>query len=294
MNVNLFLFMILKNGEKLSNVEFIYNMIIIRICYYKKNDFINVWDVYEYILFRMEEKGYHSNKKLYKIIQYFGIILLSIGLLGFIVCLVLAMLSLNDVIQDSSKYTYISIIRQNNNTDLINLKRTLCLAAYFKYFPFNIPNIGYELVLNSTNSNSLYTLDKVSEELNTTVHIRDSYNSDKMKHDFSNNIVIAWDHNHIPELAQSLGCKQCNGWNNNPKLNIMDESLFDVTWVIRRRKYDDVILNRGITIDFYTIPQNFENSILRLWAPITDGMTTHEIVRNYECEYVLDYDIKKW
>lgn len=249
----------------------------------------------------MKEQGYimKNNKNVWenicKIIVCLAMPCYIIFLLGVVVCFALALICATDA-TNKPKYTYVSIIRQNNNTNIDNIKRTVCLEAYFKKFPFNKPNIGYELVLNSTtNLDPLYTLDKFSQDLNTTLNFQDSYNNNNINHDFKNNIVVvAWDHNHIPELAQSLGCRQCKGWNNNPKMDIIDDSHFDVTWVLRKIKYKDLILNRGTKIEFYTVSQNLENSILRLKTPITENMSTLEIVQNYECEFVSVYDIKKW
>lgn len=257
----------------------------------------------------MEEKKYYDDRKKKQFLIFVCIVL---SCLAVIFWLVFEVLLKNNDIYDPSQYVYVSIIRQNNNTDFnfFNLKRTVCFFAYFTYFPFGMPNIGYEVVsnitdsftmndmfkyvLNMSNINQLYTLDKISEYKKTTVYKLDNYDSTKIRDDFNNNnIVVAWDYNKIPELARTLGCRQCKGWSTNPKSDIMDDSLFDMTLVIRKKKYDNIMLNMGMTVEFYTIKQNFENVNFQ-GRDLREGMTPSEVVKHYYCSNMHSYEITKW
>lgn len=252
------------------------------------------------------DENYYDTHQQYKLRQWVRrVCLFIIASCGIVIEVMAIMLGVDAGC--SINYTYIHIIRRNNNTNINfdNLKRSMCLEPYFINFPFHIPIIGYELIENSTDINPLYTLDKLRELPNIMIYFQDKYDiGDIKKNLWKKDIVISWDYNNIPELAQSLGCKNCNYWNENPTINMTDDSLFDVTWVLRIGTYNTKVLKRKGTIEFYTVSLNLENSILLVYAPVNDNMncvmpnnnnmTTEEIMQNYNCKFVSNYNITKW
>lgn len=246
----------------------------------------------------MDEKKYSNNKYLSWIDIPFEHIYRMVGPLVCIgICIVLFLMILD--LSSTRDYSYVYIIRRNNNTDFdfYGTKRTICLATYFREFPMRIPDIGYEYVDNlSPGYEQLYTLQKLKLELDITVHLLDSFNYDGIKYDVHANrmVIIAWDYNNIPLLAKSLGCKNCNSWNSNSASNITDNSLFDITWVLRFGKCGKPIFKKcSNTFDFYSISQNLKGSVISMNSPPPDHASSDEIINNYDCNYNNGYDIKK-
>lgn len=248
----------------------------------------------------MEEKTYAFDKEFPDNISTIGCIII-IGITVIIVgaSVIIGLIFIFDI-TNIPTFSYVNIIRRNNGTefDFYGMKRTICLSPYFSKFPMKVPDIGYEYVDDlSPNFDPLYTLQKIKQDLDITVHWQDSLTNGGIKYDFNNKriVVVAWDYNNIPELAQSLGCEQCKSWSIDPTSNITDDSLFDITWVLRYGKYDKhgIFIKKHDVFEFYTILQNLQDSIVTLQSPLKEGMSMAEILNSYDCNYVSNYDIKK-
>lgn len=239
----------------------------------------------------MEERRYYNKCEM---VTCDFIIKISPIFLG--ICLgVLIIFSIEEVSSPSISYVY--IIRQNNNTDFnfYGLNRTICLASYFKNFPFRLVDVGYEYI--SPDFGDTYTLQKIKQNIDITVHKLNDYNYGGIKYDFNNDriIIIAWDYTDIPKLAQSLGCKNCISWNMTPLSNMTDDSLFDITWVLRlsecKRRW---FIKCNTLLEFYTISQNLKESVISVQTISKDNAKMDEIIKSYDCDYNSGYNITKW
>lgn len=235
----------------------------------------------------MEEERYYDKCKVTTckyIIYAIGIFFILCFIVGFVVGMGFR----------PTTYTYVYIIRINNSTDFdfYDFNRALCLESYFKNFPFSLVDIGYEYVGNiSSKSEQTYTLYETKKSLGITVHKMNSQNYGGIKYDVNNNriVVVAWDHFNIPKLAQYLGCKNCNSWNIDPTSNITDDSLFDMTLVLRFGNCGQT-LAKCDPFEVYTISQNLTNSVIKFYSHSKDNKTT----QYYDCYYNGGYNITKW
>lgn len=239
----------------------------------------------------MEEKTYENKiNKIFKMISYLMAILC-----GSAGCVILTLFILGDVVNTPNE-SYVYIIRKNNNTEpnLYNIDRTICMTSYFEDFPFPKPNIGYEHFETIPNDYEIYTLQKIQQTFDISVHFEYIVSNGGIKYDFNHNriVIVAWDYRNIPELAQSLGCDKCKSWNINPISNITDPFLFDITWVIKYTEYEHgVFIKRDNKFEFFTVIQNLYDSII---PPIPKSMSVSEIINTYNCKYMSNYNITKW
>lgn len=226
----------------------------------------------------MQEHKYNLNRNNEECQCCCNIIITIICILGFIFSIILP----SDKYGTPADYFYVYIIRSNNET---NINRTLCLGSYFINFPINHPQIGYEI---SDIPNNMYTLEKVKQMSNIQVHQQPNY--DGIYNDFYNdfysgkNVIVSVDYTEIPKLAKYLGCSNCLGWNSNPTINMTDDSMYNVTWVLRRGFYHRNIFPNSKTFEFYTVSQNLENPVIIL----------NQTVENSSCDINSKYVITKW
>lgn len=232
---------------------------------------------YSYIfdLLCMEERRYISNKFYLEwrscALEFIRLLCILSIFIGFVIGFLLVIDYMNN-----PTYSYAYFIRHSTNIIRIN-----CLTSYFKKFPFPKPNIGYEYIENPVPP-SIYTLSEIEKELNIQIYFKSEFDIGNIIYDFNNDkvAVIAWDHTNIPKLATLLGCEKCESWNINPISNITDDSLYDITWVLRHIKYkkSGIITDKNNMLEFYSVSQNLEDSI----------------ISNNICEYISDYMITKW
>jgi hypothetical protein len=143
------------------------------------------------------------------------------------------------------KYNYVYMIRHGEKVSdadfglsQIGLDHLHCLADhYFESFPMGAPK--YAITKISTTDRPAISATIIANRLNIPILSLPSQKVSKIassildKLNEFHRVLVVWENNEIPTIAQALGCKQCRSWNYDPISKIHDAQLFNSTWVLR-------------------------------------------------------------
>lgn len=215
----------------------------------------------------------------YILMKWDGICIIIILILG-VAMIVSGVIALcNYIVQPN--YIHIYIMRKSDNTELTftGIKRDVCLASYFDKFPLGRPQNSFEYIDNTVAGS--ITLKKLHNTFDIPIHWQGDFDMSKIN--TYNNTLFVWDYKKIPELARSMGCTQCKSWNINPISNIMDDSLYDVVWVL---EWDKEALNKHVKLKTYY--QNWNGTIFSLISSDKSNLD------NYVCVNHSPYEFDIW
>lgn len=170
----------------------------------------------------------------------------------------------NNVNHTEIKYLYIirhceKVRDRNTGLSLEGTAHSLCLVNYFKNFPLGKPNIIYAQTSKTYRSIAtgipIYTdfCNKMYSFWGNDNYIENRILSSLYEFDI---VLLIAEHNFIPNIARKLGCDVCESWNNNPLAKHVDNSLFNVTWIMK------FIQNKDKSITFSEIYVNDHNYIV--------------------------------
>jgi hypothetical protein len=173
------------------------------------------------------------------------------------------------------QYNYVYFIRHGEKTtdkdfglSPIGFSHAHCLSKdYFKNFPHGAPRYAIAKMSNTERPIETATIiaNKLgiqSTDLSARLKIKGTADLILDKLAEHHRVLVVWENNAIPKLAQALGCKNCKSWNWDPTSKKHDAHLFNSTWVLRfpRQKSYNLDEINELDVKFQDFDQNFNGT----------------------------------